>query len=124
MQNITAESRLLQMLWAKCDKRRKLLPASHLSCCQGGKVVNCFGNGFPEQPDDDPSHIFVTNSNVEENLQSKTGYKVIFHNDTFFLLIFPVLYSHSSAYTAAGMGAAVQAEMPRAHSPQVSPPGL
>lgn len=42
--------------------------ASHLSCCQGSKVVNCFGNGFPKQSDDNPSNVFITNSNVEENL--------------------------------------------------------
>lgn len=46
--------------------------ASHLSCCQGSKVVNRFGNGFPKQSDDNPSNVFITNSNVEENLLKNT----------------------------------------------------
>lgn len=41
---------------------------SHLSCRQCNKVVNCFGNSFPEHADDNSSNIFISNFNVEENL--------------------------------------------------------
>lgn len=62
--------------------------ASHLSCCQGSKVVNRFGNGFPKQSDDNPSNVFITNSNVEENLLKNTLKKQFIKSFTRFCLFF------------------------------------
>lgn len=45
------------------------LHIAHLSCCQGDKVVDGFGNSFAKDADDDSSHIFVSDSDVKVNLE-------------------------------------------------------
>lgn len=44
----------------------------HLSCCQGNKVVNSFWNSFPKDANDNSSHVFISDSDVEEHLQRNT----------------------------------------------------
>lgn len=45
---------------------------SHLSCCQSHKVVNCFGDSFPKQPNDDSSNLFISNFHVKVHLKLKS----------------------------------------------------
>lgn len=43
----------------------------HLSCCQGHKVVNCFGDSFPKHSDDDSSDFVFSDLHVKVHLKGK-----------------------------------------------------
>lgn len=46
---------------------------SHLSWCQRPKVVNCFGDCFPKQSDDDSSKAFLSHFHLKVHLKLKSG---------------------------------------------------